>query len=267
MAYSLLALGSNLGDRLSTLRRAFSELSRLPTTRLLARSSLHETTPIGGPGGQGAFLNAAVLLQTTLSPAALLQELNGIETKLGRQRGEHWAARTIDLDVLLYDDVVLATGNVIVPHPRMVYRRFVLEPAAEIAGWMVHPESGWTVSGLLARLNSSDDVVTLAALPPELADDLVIAVSQKLGLPTVSDVDGGLDQPRIVAWQNHPAVAGRGGPKLLLAFSSAGIDSAEGRRMMNLPEVGPIAWIFGDGASTLDEAVAAVQSVWPDLAK
>ena len=93
MASSLLALGSNLGDRLTTLRRALEELGRLPATRLLARSSLHETTPIGGPHGQGAFLNAAALLQTALNPAALLQELHRIEATLGRQRGEHWAAR------------------------------------------------------------------------------------------------------------------------------------------------------------------------------
>ena len=267
MTSSLLALGSNLGDRLTTLRRALEELGRLPATRLLARSSLHETTPIGGPHGQGAFLNAAALLQTALNPAALLQELHRIEATLGRQRGEHWAARTIDLDLLLHDEAMVATGDLILPHPRMAYRRFVLEPACEIAASMVHSESGWTICGLLAHLNQAEDLVALAASSADKAEEVVAALSQRLGLPKAGGQRAAVGQPDVFAWGNNPELAGHVRPKLLLAFSSAGMDSVAARRMLNLPATGPIAWICGDGVSSLDEAVAAVQAVWPQLAK
>src|SRR5215204_154465 len=103
MAHCLIALGSNLGDREETLRQAASELSRLPATRLVALSRWHETPTVGGPAGQGPFLNAAALVCTSLIPTALLAELRRIEATLGRVRGERWAPRSLDLDVLLYD--------------------------------------------------------------------------------------------------------------------------------------------------------------------
>jgi 2-amino-4-hydroxy-6-hydroxymethyldihydropteridine diphosphokinase len=268
MAYSLLALGSNLGDRSGTLRRALTELSHLSATRLLARSSVHETTPVGGPAGQGAFLNAAALVRTALSPVDLLQELRQIETALGRQRAEQWAARSIDLDVLLYDDAVIAAADLRIPHPRMAYRRFVLEPAAEIAGPMLHPESGWTIDGLLSHLGRAENVVAVAASSAEGSSGLVAALSQRLGLRSVTSGRRHVsDQPAVVTWPDAPQASRGAPPKLLLALSSGGVDSRAARRMLHLPVTGPIAWIAGDAASALGEAVAAVQAVWPELAE
>jgi 2-amino-4-hydroxy-6-hydroxymethyldihydropteridine diphosphokinase len=267
MAYSLLALGSNLRDRLGALRRALAELSHLSGTRLLARSSVHETAPIGGPAGQGAFLNAAVVAQTALAPADLYHELQRIETAFGRQRSEHWAARTIDLDVLLYDEAVIATDELVVPHPRMAYRRFVLEPAAEIAGAALHPESGWTLGALLSHLNRRQDVVAVAASSVEEADVLVLQISQRLGLTCAFGDPRSGGRPTVVAWPIDASSAGQLCPKLLLAITRGGVDSGTARRMLHLPATGPIAWISRDPASSLDEAVAAIQSVWPELAK
>jgi 2-amino-4-hydroxy-6-hydroxymethyldihydropteridine diphosphokinase len=267
MAYSLLALGSNLGDRSGTLRRALTELSHLPATQLLAHSSVHETTPVGGPAGQEAFLNAAALVRTALAPVDLLHELRHIETALGRQRGEHWAARTIDLDVLLYDVAVIAAADLRIPHPRMAYRRFVLEPAAEIAGPMLHPDSGWTIDGLLSHLDHAENFTAVAASSADETSGLVASLSRRLGLRSVTSDFQVSGQPTVVAWPDMAEGPQGARPKLLLALSSGGVDSRAARRMLHLPVTGPIAWITGDAASALDEAVAAVQAVWPELAE
>jgi pantoate--beta-alanine ligase len=121
--------------------------------RVVRESSLRETTPIGGPAGQPSFLNGAILVETSLSPHNLLARLMDVEQGLGRKRTEHWGPRTVDLDLLLYDDVVLDTPELTLPHPRMTLRRFVLEPAAEIAGEMIHPAIGRSVVELLKQLN------------------------------------------------------------------------------------------------------------------
>jgi 2-amino-4-hydroxy-6-hydroxymethyldihydropteridine diphosphokinase len=154
MAWCLVALGSNVGDRAEHLRSAVDALAGLPRTHLAARSSWHETQPEGGPAGQAPFLNGAALLSTSLSPEKVLAEFHRIETMLGRVRAERWGPRTLDLDLLLYGQEVRQADELTLPHPRMTSRRFVLAPAAEVAPWMVHPTSGWVVAQLLARLDA-----------------------------------------------------------------------------------------------------------------
>jgi 2-amino-4-hydroxy-6-hydroxymethyldihydropteridine diphosphokinase len=162
MSLCLIGLGSNLGEREATLERTLDRLARHPEIRVAGTSRFFETSPSGGPPGQGSFINAAAVLETALGPKAVLGVLLGIETSLGRQRGERWGPRTIDLDLLLYDDAVLETPALVVPHPRMAWRRFVLEPAAEVAGPMIHPTTGWTIDRLLAHLNSAKDYLAIA---------------------------------------------------------------------------------------------------------
>ncbi len=165
MATTLIALGANLGERRDNLRRAMELLDCAPSTRVVARSRWFSTAPIGGPAGQGQFVNAAVRAETSLSPYQLLALLRDVETSLGRQRRERWAARSADLDLLLFDDLVLKSEELEVPHPRMAFRRFVLEPAADVAADMMHPVIGWTIGQLLSHLNTAADYVALTGVP------------------------------------------------------------------------------------------------------
>ncbi len=162
MPTCLIGLGSNLGNRRGTLDRAVERLAGEPDLRLIARSGWYETLPVGGPPGQGPFLNGAVVLETSLAPETLLAILDQIEMVLGRRRTRRWGPRSLDLDLLLFGELVLDTGALTVPHPRMAWRRFVLEPAAEVAGLMIHPTTGWTVARLLEHLNTAVPYVAIA---------------------------------------------------------------------------------------------------------
>jgi 2-amino-4-hydroxy-6-hydroxymethyldihydropteridine diphosphokinase len=183
MARCLLALGSNLGDRPEILCRAAHGVASLPNSQLLGRSRWHETEPIGGPGGQSTFLNGSLLLDTQLDPVELIRALQEIEQQLGRPRKVRWDARAIDIDLLLYDLQQLETKNLTLPHPRMSFRRFVLEPACEIAGSMIHPASGWTLAQLLRHLDNAPRYVAVAAAETESSRRLTEELCQALGSP------------------------------------------------------------------------------------
>jgi 2-amino-4-hydroxy-6-hydroxymethyldihydropteridine diphosphokinase len=161
MPVSLVSLGSNLGNRQENLDAAVARLAAHPHVRIVARSQWRETSAVGGPAEQGDFLNGALKIETSLAPHELLACLQQIENELGRRRDVRWGPRTIDLDLLLYDEQVLATPTLVLPHPRMAWRRFVLEPAAEAAGEMIHPTIGWSVGRLLAHLDDSAPYVAI----------------------------------------------------------------------------------------------------------
>jgi 2-amino-4-hydroxy-6-hydroxymethyldihydropteridine diphosphokinase len=152
MADCLISLGSNLGDRQAILDAAVARLREHPAISELRCSRWHETLPVGGPAGQPPYLNGAARLETSLSPRELLVLLQEIENQFGRQRFERWGPRTLDLDLLLYDDLVINTPELALPHPRMPERRFVLEPALEVAAEMVHPTTGRSIARLLQSL-------------------------------------------------------------------------------------------------------------------
>ena len=150
MVIAAVALGSNLGDRRSHLDYAISRLKA--TLANLRASRCYETEPVGAPGPQPLFLNAAAVGETSLSAAELLAALMAIEQERGRERPFQNAARTLDLDLILFGDLVMETPALTVPHPRFRERRFVLEPLAEIAAQLVDPVTGSTVGELLARV-------------------------------------------------------------------------------------------------------------------
>lgn len=162
MSQCLIAVGANLGDRSETIDRALQLLTGRPQVSALAHSGWRETAAVGGPADQPAYLNGAILLTTALSPTQVLAELQAIEQRLGRERGVRWGARTIDLDLLLYDDVILTTPELTLPHPRMAFRRFVIEPAAEVAPEMRHPQIGWTMRQLYEHLLHATPYVAIA---------------------------------------------------------------------------------------------------------
>ncbi len=145
----------------ANLDRAIASLADTPDVRVRACSRWHRTAPAGGPAGQPAFLNGAVWIETTLEPIALLDALQAIERQGGRERLVHWGPRTIDLDLLLYDDLVVSWPRLELPHPRLGYRRFVLEPAAEIASAWRHPLIGWTLGELARRMAAPLNLVAV----------------------------------------------------------------------------------------------------------
>jgi 2-amino-4-hydroxy-6-hydroxymethyldihydropteridine diphosphokinase len=147
MISALIGLGSNLGDRAANLAAAIDRLRAAPGIRGLRASRAIETAPVGDPAGGplgGPYLNAVAEVFTDLDPRALLGLCLSIEEGLGRTRPYPGAPRTIDLDILLYGDRVVDEPGLIVPHPRMLDRRFVLEPLAEIAPDRRHPITGRT---------------------------------------------------------------------------------------------------------------------------
>ena len=150
MAIVAVALGSNLGERRAHLDYAVSRL-RTHLTNLRV-SNYYETDPLGVPGPQPLFLNAAAIGTTEAPARDLLTALLSIEAERGRERPHPGAARTLDLDLVLYGDLVLNEPGLIVPHPRFRERRFVLEPLAEIGPQLVDPVTGSTVGELLSQL-------------------------------------------------------------------------------------------------------------------
>jgi 2-amino-4-hydroxy-6-hydroxymethyldihydropteridine diphosphokinase len=166
MPTAYIALGSNLGDRAKALAAATDRLERLG--RVEARSSLYETEPVG-LHDQPTFLNAVLALETKLDPLSLLHSLLAIERELGRDRsrGVPNGPRTLDLDLLLMGDTVVATEELTLPHPALAQRRFVLAPLAEIAPHLRHPQSNQTMAELLALL-------------PDEGENRVFAVRRRL---------------------------------------------------------------------------------------
>lgn len=153
MPLAYVALGSNLGDPLRQLRQARAGLEG--SGEIVGASSLYRTAPVGGPPGQADYLNAVIALRPEApDPEALLDVLLGLEAEQGRTRAVRWDARTLDLDLLAWDDTVLKTARLTLPHPRMLERAFVLGPLCELSpGWR-HPLTRQSACETLAALDS-----------------------------------------------------------------------------------------------------------------
>ena len=157
-----IALGANIGEPLRQIEAGFTALAALPGTRLLARSSLYRSAPVGY-ADQPDFINAVALIDTTLEPHALLEALLAIERVNGRVREFPNAPRTLDLDIVLYGDTVIHDPGLTIPHARMLERAFVMLPLAEIAPEMQVPGQG-RVSELAARVDAGS-IAQLQRMP------------------------------------------------------------------------------------------------------
>ena len=159
MYQCLIAFGSNEGNREEMYLAVVDRLRESKGLRVTATSTPLVSEAVGGPGNQATYLNSAIRVETSLSPASLHRQLVEIENEFGRTRRIRWGPRTIDLDLLLYGEEQIHTEDLKIPHPRMSFRRFVLEPACEIAGQMIHPPSGRTLLQLVSRLNEANDLI------------------------------------------------------------------------------------------------------------
>jgi len=177
MARCLIACGSNEGQPRQHLADAGDLLRSMPGLTLLATSRIRETRPVGGPAGQAPFMNGAFLVETEFAAAELLGVLTAIENTLHRERLERWGPRTIDLDLLLYEDLVIEQPGLTIPHPRMTTRRFVLEPCAEIAPDFVHPLAGCSVQDLLDNISVAHPHVAVVGVPGSGAAEVAAAVA------------------------------------------------------------------------------------------
>ena len=158
MHLAYIGFGSNIGDRLAHIQNAIHALSKTEGITLQKISSIYTTDPVGYEE-QAQFLNGVAAIQTSLSPLPLLHTLKDIETTIGRKHRVRWGPREIDLDILIYEDLCVQTEKLVVPHPEMHLRGFVLVPLTEIAPDLVHPVFQESIQTLLNHLENSKSVL------------------------------------------------------------------------------------------------------------
>ncbi|MBU0573477.1 MAG: 2-amino-4-hydroxy-6-hydroxymethyldihydropteridine diphosphokinase [Candidatus Margulisbacteria bacterium] len=151
-----MGLGSNVGDKEEYIEQAIFLLNKTKGIEAIKHSSNYETEPEGGDEDQPNFMNAAVLIKTILPPDKLLKTINDIENALGRERETEWGPRTIDIDILFYDDLIMSTDDLQIPHPLAHDRLFVLKPMIEINPNFVHPVLEKTMQDLLDEKKSEE---------------------------------------------------------------------------------------------------------------
>jgi len=155
-----IALGGNIGHVLKTFQNVRTTLQKTPSCQGVVSSLLYQTPPIG-PEGQADYLNAILHIQTSFTPIELLNYLQALEQQHGRIRHEHWGARTLDLDIIAYDDMTIDSERLILPHPHMHWRQFVLRPMCDISPDWLHPIQHVTAQTLLKKILTTGE----AALP------------------------------------------------------------------------------------------------------
>jgi 2-amino-4-hydroxy-6-hydroxymethyldihydropteridine diphosphokinase len=290
MPTCLLALGANVGNRETTLQSALSDIDALPNVRLTRHSSFRRYRPVAGPGGQSEYLNAAAVVEATVPPLAFLELLERIETRHGRERSERWGPRTLDIDLLLYGDDVVETDALILPHKRMTFRRFVLEPLAEVAPKVVHPVIGWTIERLLLHLNTAKDQIVLLSPSETQRNVLAAAISERSGgqivePPTFKTAEQlwpteystwvtlrrpGVKQPAAPSPTGGLPYAAAAFPKLTVLLDAEGTSPRAVRSqwsaIVRQPGRGPTLRLQAAGQPAVQlEVLAAIESVWPDL--
>jgi 2-amino-4-hydroxy-6-hydroxymethyldihydropteridine diphosphokinase len=242
---AIVGLGSNLGDRGAILDQALDALQAEPHVHLHTISAYYESPPIGGPEGQGAYLNAAALLEPSIDPLSLLELLHRIEARFGRERNERWGPRTLDIDLLLYGEEVRRTPQIILPHPRLAFRRFALAPAVEVAPWSIDPLTGLTINELLAGLDRRPSLVAVAAVDP--SDALAVETAARVHRALVDRLGGVAIRQSDLADSAAPATAVPAHPRdrrfAEIQAIARRMDAAE---WVKKPGAAPDAWLVAD---------------------
>ncbi|QDU54260.1 2-amino-4-hydroxy-6-hydroxymethyldihydropteridine diphosphokinase [Aeoliella mucimassa] len=254
MVHSLLALGSNLGDSQATVENALTAIDDLPHTSLVRRSELHATSAVGGPTGQPMFVNAAAVVETTLEPAALLAALHGIEQQFGRERMVRWASRTLDIDLLLVDQQQLVSETLVLPHPRMSFRPFVLQPAVEIAGDWVHPGLQTTLSDLLTTLITADGGLSIYGGSSDARQYHAEQIAKEFSAMRIQN--DGRDALRLVLGESREPLPT---PRLAIELVV--------RRGATRPGVPTLSVMADARSEVLFDTIAAVELAWPELCR
>ncbi|MBS0205976.1 MAG: 2-amino-4-hydroxy-6-hydroxymethyldihydropteridine diphosphokinase [Planctomycetes bacterium] len=202
MSVSWIGIGANLGDAWSAFNAAWNMLGDHPQVQTLHRSGLYRTSPIGVQAG-GRFTNAVFSVTTSLSPLELLDQLQFVENQLGRTHDLRWGPRPIDLDLLFYDQRILTTPRLTLPHPAAWYRRFVLDPLVEVVPTLVHPALNESVAELRARVIQRP--LTVACFDADVVQRLH---GQQPGIRLVDAACQSMDAGIVIRLGDHEA----GGP-------------------------------------------------------
>jgi 2-amino-4-hydroxy-6-hydroxymethyldihydropteridine diphosphokinase len=182
MPSSLISLGANLGNTLETMRAASRLLKETFVSSEIRLSSILKTPPVGGPSGQGDFLNAIARIDHSLNVREVWERIKKIETELGRQRFRRWESRRIDIDLILHDQDLVWTPHLKVPHPRMSMRTFVMRPACQVAGDWIDPITQWSIRELTERLDSPREPRIAVACSNESLQRQLQAALERQGL-------------------------------------------------------------------------------------
>ena len=204
MPECFIALGGNQGNVRETFSQALDRLNQHPEIALIKTSQWFETAPVGSQT-DATFLNGAAHLSVTLSPQKLLHELQNVETEMGRNRGIRWSARPLDLDLILYDQLISDSDALVIPHPACWYRRFVLDPLMEIAPDVMHPVKKITIKELQQRLLNQPFRLSIAGLATIDAEHVIQELKQQFPHVLYSIWERAEEsipasEPTIIAW-------------------------------------------------------------------
>ncbi len=252
---ALVAFGANVGDCRQAMEKSLELLREDPGVgEISAAQPIVTSAATGDRSGsqqQADYLNSAFLVRTSLDPRNLHQLLIRVEEQLGRERLERWGPRSVDLDLILFADVIVDEKDLQVPHPRMSFRRFVLAPATEVAAEMVDPRSGMTVSQLLQHLDSKEPRILIATNQSQFAAELIEVLDQNEYELVVVDNEA--------EFVRHAADA-----KLLVSWSNPAESSPLERYAKNF--AGPRLVLDGKSvAESARELTAAMQAMGPIL--